>query len=337
MDCYSGKTILITGATGLIGSHVVDALMRVDNVKVIAQSRNEQKLQKCFEVYRNCKNFRYVAMDISKGLPDIDEQIDFIFHAASPMERDIIANSPVDVILPNLVGTVNCLEYLVKQEKKSGFKGRVVLFSSVTVYGNNTLKDRIITEKDTNVTEYLEAIGAPYSQSKRMCEVIAQAYKRQYDVDFVIARLSTVYGNTTIKPKTAFFEFLKKAIDREDIELNTIGLARRDNIYIDDAVRGLLAICAKGISGESYNVSSGGKLGNFAAVDEIAEVITEQANNIYCDCNKIKVIFAGPSTNNVSRRPGLILDNTKLEDLGWELQTSLANGIKKTIESAKNE
>ena len=205
---YENKTVLITGATGLIGSHIVDRLMELDNVRVIALSRNEEKLEIGFSKYLNDPRFRIIVGNIQENL-EIDEKVDYIFHAASPMESKVIKNKPLDVINPNILGTINCLELLRKQKEEKGISGRMILFSSVTVYGNVTNNDIVVSEENTNVTEKLENLSAPYSQSKRMAEVIALAYYRQLEIDVVICRFSTVYGYTRFIPDTAFFEFIK--------------------------------------------------------------------------------------------------------------------------------
>lgn len=329
---FSGKTVLVTGATGLIGSNLVDTLMKIEGIKVIALSLTEEKLKKSFKEYIGKDNFRYIARDISLGINDIEDTIDVCFHGAGSMEREVILNRPVNVIMPNLIGTKNCCEFMVSQYKKKNIKGRIILFSSVTVYGNDTDKDLIVKEKDTNYTEVLDSTSACYSQSKRMIEVIAHAYKKQFGVDFVTARLSTVYGSTKLIPNTAFFEFIKKGIKGENILINSLGSPRRDNIYIDDAINALLTICEKGISGEAYNISSNQEGGNYLAIDEIAKVIAEvsnEYNNRNKNSKKISVIL---KENSSKRNPGLILDNQKLKFLGWSLKTDFRTGIKRTIE-----
>ncbi len=326
MNSYSEKTVLITGATGLIGNNLVDAFMKMGDVHVIALSRNMEKLEKEFFNYKNDQNFKMIAQDISNPLL-INELVDYIFHAAGSMEGKIIKNCPVDVIKPNIIGTMNCLEFLRNQEENEGKKGRMVLFSSVTVYGNDSNKELTVKECDTNVTETLESMGAPYSQSKRMIEVITSSYVRQYGLDAVIGRFSTVYGPTRIAPDTAFFEFVRKGISGEDIYMNSSGLPQRDNIYIDDAIKGVLTIGAKGLTGEAYNISSNGDMDNYASVDEIAQVIAEISDK------DISVKFKDETK--LARKPGIKLDNQKLKDLGWDITVCLKEGIKKTLNAMR--
>lgn len=332
MKEFLNKTVLITGATGLIGSHLIDTMMKLDHVKVIALSRNKQKIIDGFQKYIGNSRFSYIVSDVSKSSAfDIETDVDYIFHAAGPMEGKIIANCPMDVIMPNLTGTVNCLELLRRQKEKSGNNGRLVLFSSVTVYANQTNQDRTVSEDQTDVTQGIDAVGAAYSQSKRMSEVIVQAYRKQYGIQAVIARLSTVYGNTRFLPDTAFFQFINAAVCHKNIIMKESGICRRDNIYIEDAIEGLLTICILGVDGQAYNISSNGELGNFAAVDEIALLIAKEFNDrfAYKGSSMISVLYQDSGNN--ARKPGLKLDNRKLKGLGWKLKTSLKDGIVQTV------
>lgn len=326
MNKFFGKTVMVTGATGLLGSHIVDKLMKFEGVNVIALSRSKEKMEKCFSQYLQKDNFTYIAQDVAQEIR-VASTVDYIFHAASPMEGKVIRETPVNVITPNLLGTTNCLNFLREQKEKNGVKGRLILFSSVTVYGKITNEECVAIETDTRITENLDSVSAPYSQSKRMSEVIALAYMRQYDIDVVIARFSTVYGATYFIPDTAFFEFLRKGLKGETIVLNEPGMPKRDNIYIDDAVSGVLLVATDGVSGESYNISSNGDMDNYAAVDEIAQVILD----IIHEEDVEKPVISFKKESNGLRKAGLKLDNTKLKKLGWDIEISLREGIKRTI------
>ena len=327
MSVFCGKKVLITGATGLIGSNLVDKFMSMGDVKVIALARNEDKLKKGFGEYLDNPNFKILVQDICSPISlSENTKVDFVFNAAGSMTGDVINNKPLDVVDANLIGTRNCLDFLYAQ-KKNGHNGRLILFSSVTVYGNDTNSDKTVTEEDTTTAIRLNNPYAAYAETKRMAEVLALSYSRQKEIDTVIARLSTVYGYTRFPPNTAFYEFVKKALNNEDILLKNSGLPRRDNINIDDAVEGLLTICVKGKREEVYNISSNGDLNNFAAVDEIAETFAEVANKFY---NKnIIVKYENGEVN--ERAASLKLNNGKLKALGKIIRVSLQDGIRETI------
>lgn len=323
---FKDKSVLVTGGTGLIGYNLVVRLIKEGCNKIYVTGRNYQKLEATFDSFVDSRLVLF-AHNASQPLPNEIKDVDYIFHAAGPMERDVVLNKPVDVILPNIIGTINCMEFLKEQEKTTGKKGRLVVFSSVTVYNNPTNEDYVATENITKYASMLDAQTACYSESKRMVEVIARAYSKQYNVDSVIARFSTVYGYTKNVPNTAFYEFINKAIVGEEIIVNSDAAPRRDNIYVDDAIEGLICIAQKGLTTEAYNISSGGNLGNYAAVDEIAQTVAHIASQ--------GSVVTYKSKGN-ERMAGLMLNNEKLKKLGWNVHYSLNEGIKETIANFKN-
>lgn len=325
MNGLRDKTALITGATGLIGSNLVERLLK-EGAKVIAIGRNEKKLKNVFEDKLDDINFSYIVEDISEKISDKAGRVDLIFHAAGPIAGKEIREQPINVIEANLSGIKNCLEYLRCQKEKSGIAGRLIVFSSITVYGNSFPKGKLAAEDDTCITDSLNSASVPYSESKRMVEVIAQAYYRQYDIDSVIVRIGYVYGYTKQNPDTAFYEFIGKAVRGEDIILSHSGMARRDNIYISDVINALIILCVKGEAGEVYNVSSAGEKGNFKAIDEIAALI---ASGVDCHGNHVRVI---KDRKNERRKQGVVADNRKLKALGWSLEIGIEEGIRQTVQ-----
>lgn len=319
-----GKTILVTGATGLLGSHLVgECLDR--GARVIALGRRKEKLESCFAKYLDHPDFECIAADVSE-FPLPEDPIDYVFHAAGPIERTVIEKTPLQVIEPNVFATKRLLDMLYGQKKTLGISGRMVVFSSSTVYGSpNMRREGAVAEQDTEFTEGLDSYNAPYSQSKRMAEVLARAYWKQFGVDVVIGRFGYLYGYNTHHAMTAFFEFMDRASHGEPIIIHSTRLARRDNIYVSDAVSGLLTIALKGQPGETYNISANAQEGNYAAVDEMANIMAELAGP------PVRVVSDGP----IEHLPGLILDNRKLGDLGWSLQTDIKSGIAAVFEEYK--
>ena len=317
LDRWDNKKVLITGATGLIGSNLTKSLLH-QGAEVIAMGRNASRLRDVFIDELHDDKFSYVIGNIANGIPAGIGKVDYLFHAASPISGQEIKERPLDTISANLDGLIHCLEYLRKEKC-----GRMVVFSSATVYGNAVNEDVQVSEDDTDQAECLHKDNAAYSESKRMTEVIARAYRKQYQVDSVIARMGYVYGYTRFMPNTAFYEFIGKAMRGEDIILNHAGMARRDNIHVDDVVNGLLILAMHGKSGEAYNLSSDGELGNYCAIDEIAGTISEVAAVV----EGKKVVQVHVPSDGKKRLPGVRLKNEKVKGLGWKMTMSMEKGI----------
>ena len=325
MKRFENKTILVTGATGLIGSNIVHRLMQEDAATVVVLARNKEKILDIFADYTQKPNFKYIIQDIVDPIQS-DEQFDYIFHAAGPIAGDAIRNRPVDVISANLQGTINCLEYLKKQGT-----GRMVVFSSATVYGNKT---GTVTEQETELTDTLDSPICAYSQSKRMVETLARAYHAQHKVDVVMARFSYVFGYTKYYPNTALFNFIQTALHGDDIVLNSTSFAPRDNIYVEDAINMLWNVAEQGASGEAYNISSNGENGNFIGMDEMAQEIINSANQLtHLSTKLVKNPLA-----DATRPAGMRMDNTKVKALSASAMTvrKISDAIYDTVHSYYN-
>lgn len=327
MLSFDNKNILITGATGLIGSHLVEFLMKNTTANVYVVGRSMDKLTKIFGDYPRT---RLVCIEQDATLPiTVEEPLDFVFHAAGPIDSKTIKERPMDIIMPNVWGVNNCLEF-ARRQQKAGQQCRVIVFSSVTVY-EGTNKERV-SETDIAGGENIDALSACYSESKRYSEVIAKAMFRQYQVDVVIARFSYVYGISFFEPDTAFYQLLRDTCEGKNLVIQGAGLPRRDNIYIEDAISGLITVALMGKSGEAYNISSAGEKGNFAAIDEMAETMVSEYNKL-SNTNLTVKYQQEPR----ERKRGIVVDNSKLKTLGWSVTVSLQEGIGKIIKRKKQQ
>jgi len=327
-NAFENKTVLITGATGLLGYHLVSELInKTKSCTVLALGRDTKKLETIFTKFADCdrlKLFNYATLGQIDSYSQYGK-INYLFHAGGPQERDIVINRPLDVVDANVDGVRNCFNLLRAQQEELGCNGRLVVFSSLTIYGTNPL-DGIVTldENDSNKAEFLNASTSVYSESKRMSEVIAQSYHKMFGIDFVVCRISTAFGAAKIPTKTAFFEFLKLAKMGDSITIAEKFGPKRDNIYVADAVNGILYAAAFGQSAETYNVSSNGDLFNFLSISEIAQIIADVSNKILHNTEMVHVSF----TNQQIRDPsGFRLDNTKLKSLGWSIKRSYREAI----------
>ena len=323
----SGKNILITGATGLIGTMLVDVLMNKNfednlNVKIYAAGRNEKIAESRFSDYLADKNFNFVKMNVNEPI-NLNFSVDFIIHAASNTHPMLYSSDPINTMLSNIIGTQNLLECGVKAKIQ-----RMLFLSSVEIYGS------ALNAEDNFDEEYCGYINcntlrAGYPESKRAGESLCQAYISQHDMDIVIARPCRIYGATMrLDDSKAMSEFIMNGVRKENIVLKSEGLPKFSYCYVTDCVSGIFYCLLSGKCGEAYNIADSSKI---LSLREIAEYIAEIAGK--------KVIFELPTDTQrkgFSKSVRAVLTNEKLRDLGWTPKDDIKSGVKKTIEILKD-
>lgn len=325
IEIARARRILVTGATGLIGHALIRRLLQITTAQIIAVGRSKVKLQQAFPPMSSSNNLILLEHDIAKPLPYSIGHIDILFHGAGTSSGSIIKSNPMSVINANVQGTVNCLDHLVRQKMDRETPGLFVPFSSATVYGVLPDVSRLVTESDTTTAEAVHNPHAAYSESKRMAEVIIHAYEQQFGILSKIARFSFVYGPCPFLPETVLYDFIIKAVHNQELILHAPSFEKRDNIYIEDAIDGLLFMCQHGATGQSYNISSCGDMNNCATIDEISSLLIEIAHR---NNQKNVRLVTRPG---IKHTPGIMLDNSSLKSLGWKLKTPLEQGLENTF------
>lgn len=254
-DALHNSTILVTGATGLIGSLLVKSLVYRSlisgaRIKVMAAVRNLNKAHQIFQsqLKHEGEILSFVNSDINTPI-QLSEKIDYIVHTASVTSSEDFVIKPVDTIMTTINGTRNILELARIHQPRS-----VVFLSTMEVYGK--LEKERVTESDSGYLDPL-SVRSSYPQSKRLAESLCVAYHSQYGVEAKIIRLTQTFG-PGISPvdNRVFAQFARAIQEEKDIVLHTKGGLRRDYLYTADSVKGILTILLLGQSGQAYNLSN---------------------------------------------------------------------------------
>ena len=325
-DKLKNKSVMITGACGLIGSFLVDAIMihnklYNDNITVIAYDFKEEFISNRFPKYLNDANFKYVCQDVNLPL-SYDDEVDYIMHLASNAHPALFKTDPVGTIKANIIGLLNLLDF-AKDKKVT----RVLYTSTGEVYG----------EKEGIKEFHEEDIGfvnpvlyrSCYPNSKRCAETLCVSYSEQYGVSTVIARPSHVYGPTMTKSDSRVYaEFIRNILNNEDITLKSPGNQTRSYTYIADAVSALLYILLAGEDKNAYNIANPNSI---LSIREMAEIIAEIGNK--------KVLFDIPKDVPTNANPMQcgVLNSDKLQSIGWTPKYDSREGFINTIKILKEQ
>lgn len=251
---FQNTSVMISGATGMIGSCIVDILMLLNKTKklnctVITLGRNKEKAWARFEEYWNSKNFVFVQCDINRNV-EYEGTIDFLIHAASNTHPRAYATDPIGTITANIIGTQNLLKLASKKNVINS-----AFLSSVEIYGENRGD---IEEFDESYLGYIDCntLRAGYPESKRAGEALCQAFIRQKGLKVVIPRLARSFGPTMLLSDTkALSQFLLNGVNGKNIILKSDGSQQYSYVYSVDAAVAILFCLINGKNGTAYNVA----------------------------------------------------------------------------------
>ena len=323
-ESLRGTSFLISGASGNIGSFLIDVLMEHEDIRIYAMGRNEAKAKERFANYWDDERFNFVAGDINEGviLPEGAGVMDYVIHAASNTHPRAYATDPIGTVTTNIIGTDNML----KAAAENGCR-RFLFLSSVEIYGENRGD---VDYFDEEYCGYIDCntMRAGYPESKRAGEALCQAYISAKDMDVVIPRLSRTYGPTLLATDTkAISQFIHKGVAGEDIVLKSEGTQNYSYSYVADAVSGILYCLLKGECGEAYNIADPG-----------SDITLKDLAGIIADYVGRKVIFELPDAVEAagySKATKALLNAAKLRALGWQAHYDMKAGLTRTVEILK--
>lgn len=308
---YSDKNILVTGGTGMIGSHLVELLLEKNaNVRIVAHEREiPPELED--------KGLDVVSGDLTekKFVEESVKDMDYVFHlAAYTGGLGRTSTHPASTLTPNLIMDGNVLECA----KNEGIE-RFLYASCTCVYPDD---EKTLEEEDAWKGNPPE-IHASYSWSKRMGERQAIAYHKEYGMNIAIVRPSNSYGprdSDDLETAHALGSLIMKAINKMDpFVIWGDGNPIREYIYARDAAKGMLLAMENYCVGDPINLASG----EFVSISELARKILKLTNI------SPEIKFDKEKPSGQKRR---VLSNKKAkEKIGFVAETSLDTGIEETI------
>lgn len=327
MEELAGRTVLVTGATGLIGQTLVSTLLKYgegedpgSRIRVIACVRSEEKARRMFGAWDR-GNLQLMITDIQSMPSDkLSEPVDYVIHAASQTSSRAFVDQPVETIFTAVEGTRRALEFA-----KSNRVRCFVYLSTMEVYGTPE-DDRKIDEKHGTNLDTMQPRSC-YPESKRLCEILCASWQKEYGVPVRVLRLTQTFGpGVRYDDGRVFAEFARCAIEGRDIVLKTAGATCRSYLYTADAAAAILTAMVRGGDGEAYNAANES---TYCSILEMAEMVAGE-----CAGGRIGVrIEAGEDPSKLGYAPTLHmnLDTSKLRALGWEPACGLIDAYRRMM------
>ena len=320
------KFVLITGATGLICSAVIDILSRRNEthrnkIKILAAGRSEEKMQNRFSCYFDADWFDFTLYDAASLNNNFRFSCDYIIHGASNASPNKISSAPVETMLSNFIGTYSLLEYAKINNVK-----RLLFISSSEVYG----KKEVYEPYKVNEYGYIDLLNSrnSYSNSKRAAETLCISYVDEYGVDATIVRPGHIYGPTALKSDGRVSSlWAYNAAKGEDIVMKSSGMQIRSYCYCLDCASAILKVLLRGKVGNVYNISNRNSI---ISIKDMAEILVKHAG--------IKLVMDVPSEEEKKVFNPMInssLNSDSLYELGWEGLFDAETGFAHTINILK--
>lgn len=317
-----GKTVLLTGASGLICSCIADILLWKNRlgakINLIFAGRSRERTIVRFQPFEEGINYTFVYFDAASGEePTLDRDVNYMIHGASNAHPAAYSAQPVETMLANLMGT-NALLKMAADHRSD----RLLFISSSEVYGQKT-DGKPYSEVDYGYVDILNP-RACYPSSKRAAETLCAAYSSEYGTDHVIVRPGHIYGPTmTESDSRASAQFVRNAINGEDIVMKSAGTQLRSYCYVVDCASAILTVLLKGKGGEVYNISNPDSV---VTVRQMAEAAAG-AGNV-----RLTVQEASErEKKSYNRMENSSLEARKLIELGWVGKFGIDEGMRKTV------
>ena len=307
---FKGKRFLITGATGMIGQNLVSALELITDAKnIIVFGKDLDESERVFAS-------RGVVCSSFEHLQEIEGNVDYIVHLASPTNSQFMSNNPVETIDFMYSSTKTILDFALKHNSK------VLYASSMEVFGE-VLDEHKKGEQNLGYIS-LCSTRSSYSEVKRLCELLCFCYAKEFKLNVYIARLSQTFGAGTSIDDPRIFGYIARCVkNSQDIVLKTKGDSVGNYCYLSDTIRSFFYILANGQNGETYNVVGDD---NRSTIYDMACLVADKITD-----KKIKVLVEIDNNGNYPNATKLNMSNEKIKNIGWQPKYNLLDMFKRMI------
>jgi len=323
LDELAGKSVLITGAAGLICSSVTDILFEYNEshenkITVIGAGRWLKEMTDRFGEYCNKPYFVFAEYDASKDNNHFDVKADYIIHGASNAFPSLIVKEPVETMLSNFTG----LLFLLNYAKENGTK-RVLYISSSEVYGRKE-GDAPYREGEYGFIDLLNPRNS-YSVGKRAAETLCASYAQEYGVESVIVRPGHIYGPTASPSDSRISSaFAYSAAKKEDLVMKSDGSQLRSYCYCLDCATAMLKVLLRGNNQNAYNISNPNSI---ITIMQMAEILARAG-----DVKLLKEDATEEEKKSFNPMPNSSLDSEGLEGIGWKGSFDAKTGLEHTVQ-----
>lgn len=323
-----GSNVLITGATGLVGSLVARTLLEHNltsdskhRISVHVLARSAEKLNDMLGEYSEEDGLVNHIGDLNNVL-DLDIPADYIIHSAAPTASSFFMSHPVETFDAIVNGTKNMLEVARKNNSQS-----FIYVSSMEVYGMGNSQegtDHLLTEDEVGYINPV-SVRSCYSEGKRAAENICVAYAHEYNVPARIVRLAQTFGPGIPRNDVRLFASLtRSAIAGENFVMKTTGASSRMYAYTSDAVSAILTVLLKGENGTAYNVANPA---TYSTIRHMADMVYKKFGT-----GDARVIIDVDPNAPYPPEHHLPLDVSKLEALGWKPEVDLEEMYRRLVD-----
>lgn len=329
LDLYRGRSFLVTGATGLIGSLLTRTLLYLNETRglqlhVTAVVRNAEKARGIYGEALDDPALSLLVWDVTRPLPPEDRPAgtDYIIHAAAVTTSRDMVKYPADNILVSFCGT----QHLLELARDTGAKSMIYV-SSMEVYGAMPEDAGRVTEDMLGYVD-LTAARSCYPEGKRICECLCSAFAHQYGLHVTTVRLAQTFGAGILPGENRVFaQFARSVLSGSDIVLHTRGQSEGNYVYASDAAAAILLLLTEGESGAAYNVANEA---SHMRICDMAELVADEVAG-----GRIRVVYDIPEDlESMGYAPDtrLFLSSEKLRDLGWAPQIGMTEAYLRMLQ-----